>query len=849
VLGRLAAGGMGVVYHAVDTRLNRHVALKFLPGNIANDEAARSAFLGEARAASALDHPNIGTVYGIEETEDEQPFIVMAYYDGCNLAARIAAAPLSIDQIAVTAIQIARGLADAHSHNIVHRDIKPSNILLTASGLIKIVDFGLARLVESSQATQSAGTAGTVAYMSPEQALGKRIDGRSDLWSFGMVLYEMAARKRAFDADTVPATLYAIVHSAPAALPDTVPSLLQQIIFRALAKSPDQRYQSASEMLRDLQLLTESGTAPDDPTLTDRLRESLQYAGSSTIQPRHPVFRRSIFAAAGCGVLLLSAAIIPSVREKAASWILSSDPHVAVLPLTTAGGGVEDAALADGLMDRLTSRLSNLQVDKKSLWVVPAGEVRRLKVTDPGAALKAFGANLVVSGTLQRDGSAIRLIVNLIDTRNLRQIGSGEVEDRTGDFSGVQDSAVAKLANLMHIDVTPEMLKNTDGSVVPAAYQSYLTALGYIQRYDKPGNLDKAVSLLENAIDSDPKFALAYSALGEAYLTRFGVSQDGTWLDKAAANTTRALQLNDALAPVHVIMGRIHNAGGNGSLALQEFQRAQQLEPQNADALLGMAQVAKKQQRFKEAETLFRRAAMLRPDYWGGYSALGNFYNRQKRWDEAEKQFQEVIRLTPDNYVGYVNRGASLLRANRLEEASSMLEKAASVAPSYAIYANLGQIHFRRQRYAEAAKATEQALKLNDKDFRLWANLAGMYRHLKRDADAVSIYAKAVPMVEQAIRANPASGELQGQLAELYAYTGAHAEAAKRVGAALALAPDQPEVLVRCADASDAIGQRDRAVELANKALAKGYPIDDLRSDPEARGILSDSRLRLPTRN
>jgi tetratricopeptide (TPR) repeat protein len=240
---------------------------------------------------------------------------------------------------------------------------------------------------------------------------------------------------------------------------------------------------------------------------------------------------------------------------------------------------------------------------------------------------------------------------------------------------------------------------------------------------------------------------------------------------------------------------------------------------------------------------------MLRPDYWGGYSALGNFYNRQKRWDEAEKQFQEVIRLTPDNYVGYVNRGASLLRANRLEEASSMLEKAASVAPSYAIYANLGQIHFRRQRYAEAAKATEQALKLNDKDFRLWANLAGMYRHLKRDADAVSIYAKAVPMVEQAIRANPASGELQGQLAELYAYTGAHAEAAKRVGAALALAPDQPEVLVRCADASDAIGQRDRAVELANKALAKGYPIDDLRSDPEARGILSDSRLRLPTRN
>lgn len=840
---KLGAGGMGVVYHAVDTKLNRHVALKFLPDDVVLGEDARAIFLREARAASALDHPNIGTVHGIEETEDGRPFIVMAYYDGRNLAEKIAVAPLNSEEAVEIAVQVARGLAEAHSHHIVHRDIKPPNILLTSNGLVKIVDFGVARVAESTQATQTIGLSGTVSYMSPEQVQGRHVDSRSDLWSFGVVLYQMVTGRLAFHASGPAATMYAIVHSAPEKLPDHLPAGLQNIIYRALAKDPAARYQTASEMLADLQALKRSSARPDDPTVTRRhVDESWRQASPVPVSSRQQRMRRLWPFAIPFVVALM---VWPAVWDRIGEWWgVSSAPHIAVLPLEVAGGSGTEAAVADGLMESLTGRLSNLQVGKKSLWVVPASEVRRRRITDAASALKTFGANLVVTGTLVRDGSLLRLIVNLVDTKNMRQIGSGQLEDRAGDYSGLQDSAVAKLANLMNIAVTPEMLKNTGGSLIPAAYQSYLAALGYIQRYDKSGNLDKAVGLLEDAVAADPKFALGYSALGEAYLTRFAITKDQVWLDKAAANCTHALQLNESLAPVHVNMGRIHNASGNEALATQEFERAQRLEPYNADALAGMAQTLEKQKRLKEAEDMFRRAAVLRPDFWDGYSKLGNFYMRQKRPAEAEKQFAKVIELTPDNYVGYLNRGAALIEADRLDEAANMLQKAASLAPAYGTFANLGQVYFRQKKYAEAAKYTEQALKLNDKDFRLWTNLAGMYRFLGRDPDAVATYRKVLPVVEEAVKSSPQDGELHAQVAELYAYTGHRSEADTHIETALALGPDDGSVLARCADAADAIGQRDRAIALAKRALAHGQTLDSLRSDPEARGILSDSRLR-----
>ena len=249
---RLGSGGMGLVYRALDTRLDRQVALKFLPWEVGFDEAPRAALRAEARAASALDHPNIGVIHGIEETLDGQQFIVMAYYEGQTLAQKLRHGPLPPKEAAEIALQVANGLAEAHAHHIVHRDIKPSNIFLTRQRLVKILDFGVARVIQSERSTRSVQIAGTAAYMSPEQVHGSFLDARTDLWSLGTVLYEMVTGHGPFSSSDLASTLFAVVNAPAPDLGDEVPRTLQKIVYRALAKQPEDRYQSATEMIPEL---------------------------------------------------------------------------------------------------------------------------------------------------------------------------------------------------------------------------------------------------------------------------------------------------------------------------------------------------------------------------------------------------------------------------------------------------------------------------------------------------------------------------------------------------------------------------------------------------------------------
>ena len=262
--------------------------------------------------------------------------------------------------------------------------------------------------------------------------------------------------------------------------------------------------------------------------------------------------------------------------------------HIAVLPFDNIGNNPENDALVQGLMDSLTGKLANLEVGDKSLWVVPTSEVRRRKVTDPADALKALGANLVVKGSVERDGKAVHLNLNLIDTNSLRMVGSAEVQDQAGELSVLENEAIAKLAAMMDIKVTADMLKNTGGAVNPAAYEYYLTALGNMQRYDKPGNLDLAVTALENAVKTDPRFALGYAQLGDAYRLKYQVDQDPRWLTEAEANCRKAAELDNHMPSVFVTLGRIHDKTGKHDLALQEFQHALDLDPRNAEAMNGL---------------------------------------------------------------------------------------------------------------------------------------------------------------------------------------------------------------------------------------------------------------------
>ena len=473
--------------------------------------------------------------------------------------------------------------------------------------------------------------------------------------------------------------------------------------------------------------------------------------------------------------------------------------------------------------------------------------MRRHKISDATAAQRELGATVVVQGSLQRVGQEIRLTVNLINTKNLRQIGSLALDDRAGDFSAIEAEAVSRLAKLMGIEVTPEMLRATGGGGNPAAYESYLKALGYLQRNDKPGNLDMALDALNSALKTDPGFALGYAELGEAYRLKYTLDRNPKWTDEALANCRKAAQLDDRLPMVYVTLGRIHDSTGKYDLALQEFQRAMQLDPRNADALIGIAHSYESAGRISDAEAAYKKAIALRPDYWDGYNNLGVFYDGQSRFDEAVAQLQHAVELTPDNARVYLNLAAVYIDSGdfkRFPQAEQALKKSLELSPTYPAYANLGYLYVQEQKYAESVAALEKGLQLNDKDFLVWGNLMLAYQGLGNKEKSDAARDRELALLEQAAESRPRDGEVQSYLALLYAKKKQREKALARVQTALALAPDDNVVLENIGEAYEDLGDRARALQYIQRSLQKGYSLAALKSNRDLQGVLSDPNFR-----
>src|SRR5256714_4122165 len=384
-------------------------------------------------------------------------------------------------------------------------------------------------------------------------------------------------------------------------------------------------------------------------------------------------------------------------------------------------------------MDSLTNELSNREAAQQSLGVVPASVVRNRKVHDPPPASREPGARVVGEGGARGKGRGAHLTVVLIDSNRLRKIGSTELDDPSGDLAALQRQAVSDLVRLLKIKVT-QAAHTPAGSVAPSAYESYLKALAYLQRYDKPGNADHAISAENSAIEKDPRFALGYATLGEAYRLKFLMDHHPAWVDQALANCRRALEIDDCFPAVRVTWGQLQLTLRKNDLALQEFQKALDINPRDSGALIGLAGVYEQMGHIPDAEASFKRSIALRPDYWEGYSALGAFYARQKRVQDALAQYRRVIELTPDNPEGYSDLGAEYMELKDSESyaaAEAALQKSIQLAPNYQAYANLGWLYLDQKRYAQAAAATRQALELNDQDWRVLAHLLLAYNRVK----------------------------------------------------------------------------------------------------------------------
>jgi eukaryotic-like serine/threonine-protein kinase len=868
ILGLAGAGGMGVVYRALDVKLERTVALKFLPEYVASSNDDKERFLREARTASSLDHPNIGVIHGLEETGDGRSFIVMAYYAGETLVRKIGRGPLPVAEAVDIGIQMAEGLAAAHAGTVVHRDIKPSNVILTQNGVAKIVDFGLARLT-STGSTQSISTAGTVGYMSPEQTVGKYVDQRTDIWSLGIVMAEMVTGKNPFLRETPAATIFAILNEAPRPMED-LPLELLRVIYRALSKEPATRYQNCREMVTDLKEVRShldpaasmagpaspsssrslSGSLSRSSALTAELRKQIEQASRPTWTPVGAPTSRWNWWLAGAGlaaVLLATLSFMPPVRDRVSGWFSRQEEHIAVLPFENVGSDPANEAVSAGLMDSLASRLTNLEVGKESLWVVPTSEVRRRKITDPASALHELGATVAVEGSVQREGQTIHLTVNLVNTKTLRQIGSVTLEDRAGDFSTLEDEAVARVAKLMRIQTTPEMLRAMGGAVNAGAYESYLKALGYTQRYDKPGNLDLAIAALDAAVKADPRFALGFAQLGEAYRLKYQLDKNTKWIGEALANCQKAQQLDDRLPVVYVTLGHIHRNTGKYDLALQEYERALQLDPHSADAVIGLAKSYDSAGRTADAEAAYRKAIALRPDSWDGYNFLGSFLDDHQRYDEAIAQFRRAIQLTPDNAPLYLNLGAVYIDTGNpkyFSEAEQMLRKSIALEPNYAAYANLGSLYIQELKYAEAADAVEKALQMNDKDYVVWGNLAIAYEGLKNKEKASKARDREIALLEEAALATPRDAVVQSYLGLLYAQKKLREQAIPRIQSALALSPNDATVLEAVGEAYEDLGDRALALQCIERSLQVGNTLQALKNVPALQGLISDPSFR-----
>ncbi len=848
ITGKLGEGGMGVVYRAKDTRLDRTVALKFLSPELTRDPAAKERFRIEAKAASQLDHPNICTIYEIGETDDARLFISMACYDGETLASRLGRGAVTPSEAVAVAADVAAGLAAAHASGMVHRDIKPGNVLVTGSGRAKILDFGLAKLGAPSNLTQAGVRLGTVAYMSPEQARGHEADARADIWSLGVVLYELLTGQRPFGGEGSDSILYAICNepvAPPSGFAPGVPPELDSVVARCLEKSPARRYASADELRAALERV--SALLPERQRVTQMDTTPVPAVVSRHGRSRPRIGRIALITTLALIVIAVAFfAFHPSGREfvanRGAAPQLPERAIIAVLPFE---GPDED--YASGFRDYVAARLQEMEQFTTELRIIPTADVDRFDVTIPPGAGSTLGANVALAGAIETVGDSIRIRFHLSGTSANSPVRSWTITEQPDNVAALQDIPTRFAIEALGIELPGRARRRSasGGTTVPAAFDAYLRGTGVLSVADDADTAaaSRAAMLLREATSADPAFALAHADYGRALWRRCELRRNFRCGPAAEASLRRAIDLDERCIPAEIALAGILLHAGRYDEAATVLRSALEHDPLSLAARRAIAELRAESGRTALAETAYREAAELRNEYWGVHDDLGVFLASQGRYDEAAGEFATVTILTPGNVIGYRNLGAMYYHLDRLDEAAAMFETALELSPNYSTYSNLATLHFARARYADAAAMYEGALEIDDSDYRVWGNLAASCLWMRDGAvRAERAYREAAARGERRRAVTPRDPQLLTLLAGYYAQLNHPERSRELMEEAILHAPDDVEVMFQVGHTHEVLGDRELALSWIERALEHGYSRAQVESTPALRGLCADER-------
>jgi tetratricopeptide (TPR) repeat protein len=853
ILELLGAGGMGEVYKAHDTKLMRDVAIKVLPAAFVNDSDRLSRFQREARILASLNHPNIATLHGLEGPEQSggMHYLVMELVPGQTLAERLRAGGLGSDQALEIAGQIAGALGAAHGKGVIHRDLKPANVKVTPEGWVKVLDFGLAKAFTtdsgqdlskvptlSSMGSGEGRIVGTPAYMSPEQAQGKHVDKRTDIWSFGCLLYELLTGLRAFRGENTTETLAKILEREPdwQALPSATPAKVRELLLRCLQKEPQRRLNDITEAQVEIAAVQRGDAAGSVPV-----------RAPAVMGRRVRILATTLLAAV---VLGTGAAGIAPVRKWVHTWLskgaIPEEKQLAVLPFQVVGGDPTARAFSDGLTEILTAKLTQLTA-RHALQVVPASDVRARNVTSSENARQELGVNLILTGSLQQSKGMSRVTYELVDTRSGRQLRADTITMAAADPFAGEDQVVESVLRMLELELQPAERRNleTRGTTVADAYDLYLRGRGYLQNYDKEENLQSAITVFKEALAIDPDYALAYTGLGQTYWLKYQESKESQWVQPAREACERGLSLDMRLASGHVCLGTIASGTGQYQKAVAEFAMAGETEPTTDDAYRGLGEAYQNLGNLAEAEKTYRRAIALRPNYWAPYNWMGVFYFHEARFADAAAMFNKVTALVPDSFRGYSNLGAALNGEGRYRDAIEANQRSIQIRPTDSAYTNLGNAYFFLRQYHEAVLAQQRAVKFKERDYLLWYNLGEAYFWDPGGrTQAPGAYRKAISVALERLSVNPKDLGALGVVAICNAMVGEKSSAMAYLRQGLHSAPSDPDMLFRAALVYNQFGEVDEVLKGLRKALAAGFSPTVVRDTPNFDPLRSNPRFQ-----